>query len=183
MQRLRSRSEYGNNGGTVINIMMKQGGNQLHGSGWYLFGYNPILWGCSGHEVVLAERIVPLSDQIVGACLGTFAPMPDFYSLSATFAKHPRFLSHHHTIHRAVLWPDHFCTVRKIPAWFCTPPMLLCRSRTRREGISGPRFGPIVDPRLCRPRSCHRLRISFRDPVLPDSETADARIRAPEKQF
>jgi hypothetical protein len=28
-------SEYGNNGGTVINIMMKQGGNQLHGSGWY----------------------------------------------------------------------------------------------------------------------------------------------------
>ena len=28
-------AEYGNNGGTVINIMMKQGGNQLHGSGWY----------------------------------------------------------------------------------------------------------------------------------------------------
>jgi hypothetical protein len=28
-------AEYGNNGGTVINIMMKQGGNQIHGSGWY----------------------------------------------------------------------------------------------------------------------------------------------------
>ena len=28
-------AEYGNNGGTVINITMKQGGNQLHGSGWY----------------------------------------------------------------------------------------------------------------------------------------------------
>jgi hypothetical protein len=28
-------AEYGNNGGTVVNIMMKQGGNQLHGSGWY----------------------------------------------------------------------------------------------------------------------------------------------------
>src|SRR5262249_9528682 len=27
-------AEYGNNGGTVINIMMRQGGNQLHGSGW-----------------------------------------------------------------------------------------------------------------------------------------------------
>ena len=28
-------AEYGNNGGTVVNIMMKQGGNQIHGSGWY----------------------------------------------------------------------------------------------------------------------------------------------------
>ena len=28
-------AEYGNNGGTVVNIMMKQGGNQLHGSAWY----------------------------------------------------------------------------------------------------------------------------------------------------
>jgi len=28
-------AEYGNNGGTVLNIMMKQGGNQFHGSGWY----------------------------------------------------------------------------------------------------------------------------------------------------
>jgi len=28
-------AEYGNNGGTVVNIMMKQGGNQFHGSGWY----------------------------------------------------------------------------------------------------------------------------------------------------
>jgi hypothetical protein len=28
-------AEYGNNGGTVVNIVMKQGGNQLHGSGWY----------------------------------------------------------------------------------------------------------------------------------------------------
>jgi hypothetical protein len=28
-------AEYGNNGGTVVNIMMKQDGNQLHGSAWY----------------------------------------------------------------------------------------------------------------------------------------------------
>ena len=28
-------AEYGNNGGTVVNITMKQGGNQFHGSGWY----------------------------------------------------------------------------------------------------------------------------------------------------
>ncbi|HEV8038015.1 MAG TPA: TonB-dependent receptor [Bryobacteraceae bacterium] len=28
-------AEYGNNGGTVLNIMMKQGGNQIHGSGWW----------------------------------------------------------------------------------------------------------------------------------------------------
>jgi hypothetical protein len=28
-------AEYGNNGGTVINMTMKQGGNQFHGSGWY----------------------------------------------------------------------------------------------------------------------------------------------------
>ncbi len=28
-------AEYGNNGGTVVNIMMRQGGNGLHGSGWY----------------------------------------------------------------------------------------------------------------------------------------------------
>jgi hypothetical protein len=35
-------SEYGNNGGTVINIMMKQGGNRLHGSGWY-FGQRDAL--------------------------------------------------------------------------------------------------------------------------------------------
>jgi hypothetical protein len=35
-------AEYGNNGGTVINIMMKQGGNQIHGSGWY-FGQRDAL--------------------------------------------------------------------------------------------------------------------------------------------
>ena len=35
-------AEYGNNGGTVINIMMKQGGNQLHGSAWY-FGQRDAL--------------------------------------------------------------------------------------------------------------------------------------------
>src|SRR3954451_11588911 len=28
-------AEYGNNGGTVLNIMMKQCGNQFHGSGWW----------------------------------------------------------------------------------------------------------------------------------------------------
>ena len=44
-------AEYGNNGGTVINIMMKQGGNQLHGSGWYFgqrdaFDANDFLQQC-----------------------------------------------------------------------------------------------------------------------------------------
>lgn len=28
-------SEFGNNGGTVLNILMKQGGNQFHGSAWW----------------------------------------------------------------------------------------------------------------------------------------------------
>jgi hypothetical protein len=28
-------AEYGNNGGTVVNILMKQGGNGFHGSGWW----------------------------------------------------------------------------------------------------------------------------------------------------
>jgi hypothetical protein len=28
-------AEYGNNGGSVINILMRQGANRLHGSGWY----------------------------------------------------------------------------------------------------------------------------------------------------
>jgi len=35
-------AEYGNNGGTVLNIMMKQGGNQLHGSAWW-FGQRDAL--------------------------------------------------------------------------------------------------------------------------------------------
>jgi hypothetical protein len=29
-------AEFGNNGGTVINIVMKSGGNRFHGSGWWL---------------------------------------------------------------------------------------------------------------------------------------------------
>ena len=28
-------AEFGNNGGTVINVLMKQGGNKFHGSGWW----------------------------------------------------------------------------------------------------------------------------------------------------
>jgi hypothetical protein len=28
-------AEYGNNGGTVLNVLMKQGGNQFHGSAWW----------------------------------------------------------------------------------------------------------------------------------------------------
>jgi hypothetical protein len=31
----RFSAEFGNNGGTVINVLMKQGGNQFHGSGWW----------------------------------------------------------------------------------------------------------------------------------------------------
>src|SRR5246500_5082184 len=30
-------AEFGNNGGTVVNMVMKQGGNQFHGSGWWYF--------------------------------------------------------------------------------------------------------------------------------------------------
>ena len=35
-------SEYGNNGGTVVNIVLKEGGNRLHGSGWW-FGQRSAL--------------------------------------------------------------------------------------------------------------------------------------------
>jgi hypothetical protein len=35
-------AEYGNNGGTVVNILMKQGGNSFHGSGWW-FGQRDAL--------------------------------------------------------------------------------------------------------------------------------------------
>ena len=35
-------SEFGNNGGTVVNIVLKQGGNKLHGSGWW-FGQRSAL--------------------------------------------------------------------------------------------------------------------------------------------
>ncbi len=35
-------AEYGNNGGTVLNIVMKQGGNAFHGSGWW-FGQRDAL--------------------------------------------------------------------------------------------------------------------------------------------
>ncbi len=28
-------AEFGNNGGTVVNIVLKQGTNQFHGSGWW----------------------------------------------------------------------------------------------------------------------------------------------------
>src|SRR5271167_3521775 len=30
-------AEYGNNGGTVVNMVLKQGGNAFHGSGWWYF--------------------------------------------------------------------------------------------------------------------------------------------------
>jgi len=35
-------AEYGNNGGTVVNLVLKQGGNQFHGSGWW-FGQRSAL--------------------------------------------------------------------------------------------------------------------------------------------
>ena len=35
-------SEYGNNGGTVVNIVLKEGGNKFHGSGWW-FGQRSAL--------------------------------------------------------------------------------------------------------------------------------------------
>ncbi|HEY2117707.1 MAG TPA: TonB-dependent receptor [Candidatus Acidoferrum sp.] len=35
-------AEYGNNGGTVVNMVLKQGGNQFHGSGWW-FGQRSAL--------------------------------------------------------------------------------------------------------------------------------------------
>ncbi|MFY9531806.1 MAG: TonB-dependent receptor, partial [Candidatus Acidiferrales bacterium] len=35
-------AEYGNNGGTVVNLVLKEGGNQFHGSGWW-FGQRSAL--------------------------------------------------------------------------------------------------------------------------------------------
>ena len=35
-------AEYGNNGGTVVNLVLKQGGNEFHGSGWW-FGQRAAL--------------------------------------------------------------------------------------------------------------------------------------------
>ena len=35
-------AEYGNNGGTVVNLVLKQGGNEFHGSGWW-FGQRSAL--------------------------------------------------------------------------------------------------------------------------------------------
>jgi len=35
-------AEYGNNGGTVVNMVLKQGGNEFHGSGWW-FGQRSAL--------------------------------------------------------------------------------------------------------------------------------------------
>ena len=48
-------AEYGNNGGTVINIMMRQGGNRIHGSGWYFgqrdaFNANDFFSNQAGHS-------------------------------------------------------------------------------------------------------------------------------------
>ena len=53
-------AEYGNNGGTVVNIMMKQGGNQLHGSGWYFgqrdaFDANDFFSNAAGHTQTAAS--------------------------------------------------------------------------------------------------------------------------------
>src|SRR5208282_11820 len=35
-------AEFGNNGGTVVNIVLKEGGNKFHGSGWW-FGQRSAL--------------------------------------------------------------------------------------------------------------------------------------------
>ena len=35
-------AEYGNNGGTVVNLVLKEGGNKFHGSGWW-FGQRSAL--------------------------------------------------------------------------------------------------------------------------------------------
>ena len=62
-------AEYGNNGGTVVNIMMRQGGNGFHGSGWYFgqrdtFNANDFFSNAAGQpETSAHSRSVRRYDQ------------------------------------------------------------------------------------------------------------------------
>lgn len=53
-------AEYGNNGGTVVNIVMKQGTNQFHGSGWW-FGQRSAL---DANEFFRNANGIPKPDHV-----------------------------------------------------------------------------------------------------------------------
>ena len=53
-------SEYGNNGGTVVNIVLKQGGNRFHGSGWW-FGQRSAL---DANEFFRNQNKTPKPDHL-----------------------------------------------------------------------------------------------------------------------
>jgi hypothetical protein len=52
-------AEFGNNGGTVINIVMKSGGNQFHGSGWW-FGQRSAL---DANDFFSNAAAIPITDH------------------------------------------------------------------------------------------------------------------------
>ena len=53
-------AEYGNNGGTIVNIVSKEGGNKFHGSGWW-FGQRSAL---DANSFFNNARGIPKSDHV-----------------------------------------------------------------------------------------------------------------------
>jgi lipoprotein-anchoring transpeptidase ErfK/SrfK len=53
-------SEFGNNGGTVVNIVLKQGGSKFHGSGWW-FGQRS---GLDANEFFNNAQGIPKADHV-----------------------------------------------------------------------------------------------------------------------
>ena len=53
-------AEYGNNGGTVVNIVLKEGGNKLHGSGWW-FGQRSAL---DANDFFSNAQRIPKADHV-----------------------------------------------------------------------------------------------------------------------
>ena len=72
-------AEYGNNGGTVLNILMKQGGNRVHGSGWWFgqrdaFDANDFFSNQAG-----IEKPPHVHDQYGGAISGPIRKNKTFF--------------------------------------------------------------------------------------------------------
>ncbi len=72
-------AEYGNNGGTVLNLVMKQGGNALHGSGWY-FGQRDALDANDFYSNAFGiEKPPHVHDQYGGAISGPIKRNKTFF--------------------------------------------------------------------------------------------------------